>query len=276
MVAFVGKEGGNSSSSGRSVVVSKLRERKEIGPVVLLVVAVGAEILFQSLVRAFGLTIAFGVISGGEVESDVEGFGEGTEEVGDELRSAIGGDMGRSSVLGEHVEYEEFSKLRRVDGVMSGDEEGLRGETINDDESGGEAGGGWEWFDEVHGDAIPRAFHSKDGVKELHCPEGCRELFGGKDRTEILRVDAGIAATSLFKIDVPSSSQGIRFSPKLTRTEADNKIEGRKKFRPSGLPTGEEFGGRKVFQVLVVGDDIDRSRSSFEVMSPSPKSFEDG
>ena len=155
MVAFVGKEGGNSSSSGRSVVVSKLRERKEIGPVVLLVVAVGAEILFQSLVRAFGLTIAFGVISRGEVESDVEGFGEGTEEVGDELRSAIGGDMGRSSVLGEHMEYEEFSKLRRVDGVMSGDEDGLLGETINDDENGGEAGGGWELFDEVHGDGVP-------------------------------------------------------------------------------------------------------------------------
>ena len=162
MVAFVGKEGGNSSSSGRSIVVSKLRERKEIGPVVLLVVAVGAEILFQSLVRAFGLTIAFGVISGGEVESDVEGFGKGMEEVGDELRSAIGGDMGRSSVLGEHMEYEEFSKLRRVDGVMSGDEDGLLGETINDDENGGEAGGGWELFDEVHGDGVPRLIRDRE------------------------------------------------------------------------------------------------------------------
>ena len=98
----------------------------------------------------------------------------------------------------------------------------------------------------------------------------------GEDGLEVVRIYAGVATTSLFRIDVPSSSQGIRFSPKLTRTEADNEIEGRKKFRPSGLPSGEEFGGRKIFQVLVVGDDIDRSRSSFEVMSPRPKSFEDG
>ena len=103
MVAFVGKEGGNSSSSGRSVVVSKLRERKEIRPVVLLVVAVGAEILFQSLVRAFGLTIAFGVISGGEDEAHVQDFSERVEEVGDKLGDLVGG---WNSMLGEDVEEE--------------------------------------------------------------------------------------------------------------------------------------------------------------------------
>lgn len=70
--------------------------------------------------------------------------------------------MGRSSVLGEHMEYEEFSKLRRVDGVMSGDEDGLLGETINDDENGGEAGGGWELFDEVHGDGVPRLIRDRE------------------------------------------------------------------------------------------------------------------
>ena len=37
-----------------------------------------------------------------------------------------------------------------------------------------------------------------------------------------------------------------------------------------------EFGSGKVFEILVVYDDIDRGWSSFEVMAPGFKSFEDG
>ena len=402
MVAFVGKEGGNSSSSGRSIVVSKLREQKEIGPVVLLVVAVGAEILFQSLVRAFGLTIAFGVISRGEVESDVEGFGEGTEEVGDELRSAIGGDMGRSSVLGEHMEYEEFSKLRRVDGVMSGDEDGLLGETINDDKNGGEAGGGWELFDEVHGDGVPwligdrellessvgamtRGFRmvtsstgfdivlhegvnsgpsvlaadkfqslvdakvtrervvmliaedsepevsivrnvdaivkpeetrvidgpagikrgfghlgrghrvrgksredvgmeggnvksvdaTEDRFNERGCAERSGELFGGEDGLIVLGVNGGVATTSLFKVDVPTSSQGVRLSTEFSGAEADDEVELGEVFGPASLPASEEFGGGEVGEVLVIRDNIDWRGGALKEVAPGFESFED-
>ena len=47
VVTLVGEEGGDTSGFGGSVVVGELGEGKEIVPVVLLVVAVGSEILFQ-------------------------------------------------------------------------------------------------------------------------------------------------------------------------------------------------------------------------------------
>ena len=45
MVAFVGEEWRNACGSTGSVVVSELRERKELRPIVLLVVAINVEIL---------------------------------------------------------------------------------------------------------------------------------------------------------------------------------------------------------------------------------------
>ena len=104
MVTLIGEEGRNSGGSAWSVVVGKLREREEARPVVLLIVAVDPEVLLKGLINTLGLSIAFRVVSGGEVESHVQGFSEGTEEVRDELRSAVRGDMTGNSVLGEDVE----------------------------------------------------------------------------------------------------------------------------------------------------------------------------
>ena len=72
MVAFVGKEGRNSSRGVRSIVIGKLRDWKKVGPVVLLVVAIDLEVLFKGLIRAFGLSVTFRVVPGGEVELHVE------------------------------------------------------------------------------------------------------------------------------------------------------------------------------------------------------------
>ena len=59
MIAFVGEEQRNSGGGTRSIVVSELSKRKKDEPIVLLIVAVYAEILFQRLVSTFGLTITF-------------------------------------------------------------------------------------------------------------------------------------------------------------------------------------------------------------------------
>ena len=91
-----------------------------------------------------------------------------------------------------------------------------------------------------------------------------------------MRINFTVGTIPLFWIDIPLSSQGIRLGSEFPRTETNDEVEGRKEFGPSGLSTGEEFGGREIFQVLVVSDDVDRTRSSFEVVSPSPKCFEDG
>ena len=81
VISLVGKEQRYSCSSTWSIVVSELRERKKFLPIVLLVIAVNSEVLFQCLVGAFGLSVAFRVISGGEVKSHVESFSERSEEV---------------------------------------------------------------------------------------------------------------------------------------------------------------------------------------------------
>ena len=61
--SLVRKERGHTSSLARCVVVGELSQRKQLGPVVLLVVAVGVEVLFEGLIDPLGLTIPFRMIS---------------------------------------------------------------------------------------------------------------------------------------------------------------------------------------------------------------------
>ena len=65
------------------------------------------------------------MISGGEVESHSECFSKGVEEVRDEFRTSVGGDVGWDSMLGEHVRNEELCKLRGSDGVIGRNEYSL-------------------------------------------------------------------------------------------------------------------------------------------------------
>ena len=46
-----------------------------------------------------------------------------------------------------------------------------------------------------------------------------------KDGFEVVRIDCGVASISLFRIDVPLSSESIQFGAKITRTEPDDKVE---------------------------------------------------
>jgi len=71
VVALVGEEGRNASRSTGRVVVSELGKWQEFGPVVLLVIAVDSEVLFQSLVRSFSLAVPFRMITRGEVQLHV-------------------------------------------------------------------------------------------------------------------------------------------------------------------------------------------------------------
>ena len=82
-------------------------------------------------------------------------FSEGAEEVGDEFRTSVGGDMGWDSVLGEHVHNEELGELRGSDGVVSQNEYSLLQQVVHNDENGGKSIGGGELLDEVHGDRVP-------------------------------------------------------------------------------------------------------------------------
>ena len=63
----------NSGSRARSVVVSKLCEREQREPFVLLIVAVDPDVLFQGLVSALGLTVTFRMVPQGKVQLHVQG-----------------------------------------------------------------------------------------------------------------------------------------------------------------------------------------------------------
>ena len=75
------------------------------------------------------------MMSGGKVQSDVEGLTEGVEEMRDELRTSVGGNVGGNSMLREYMAKERFCELWGCNRVVSRDEDALFGQTINDNEN---------------------------------------------------------------------------------------------------------------------------------------------
>ena len=96
-----------------------------------------------------------------------------------------------------------------------------------------------------------------------------------KHWTEVARINGGIVTISPFRVDIPSSSQRVRFGGQSPRMEMDNKIELGKVFRPTGLSSGKDLGCGEVLKVLMIHDHIDRSTRTFEVVSPDMESIED-
>ena len=88
-------------------------------------------------------------------------FSERAEEVGDEFRTSVGGDMGWDSVLGEHMCNKELGELRGSDGVMSRNEYSLLQQVVHNNEDGGKSIGG-KLLDEVHGNRVPWASRDRE------------------------------------------------------------------------------------------------------------------
>ena len=63
VVSFVHEERRDTCGSVQCIVVGEFGEGKQLGPVVLLVVAVDLKVLFKGLVDTFDLSITFRVIS---------------------------------------------------------------------------------------------------------------------------------------------------------------------------------------------------------------------
>src|ERR1700731_2540145 len=81
----------------------------------------------------------------------------------------------------------------------------------------------------------------------------------------------GIVAIPLFGIDVPTSSQHIGFHSELAGAESDHEIELGQELRPPGLTPGEQADCGEVLEVLMVGNNVDRSFRTFEIVPPSSK-----
>jgi len=96
-----------------------------------------------------------------------------------------------------------------------------------------------------------------------------------EDGLEVVRVDCGVASIFPFRIDVPSSSESIRFCAKITRVEPNNKVELEKVLGPLCLPLGQHLGSRKILKVLMIYN-IDGIGRTFQIVSPNLESFKDG
>ena len=67
VVPFVGEEGGCTGRRLWGVIVRELRQGEEVGPIVLLVIDVHPEVLFEDLIGALRLAIGFRVVRRTEI-----------------------------------------------------------------------------------------------------------------------------------------------------------------------------------------------------------------
>jgi len=103
---------------------------------------------------------------------------------------------------------------------------------------------------------------------------GCK-LFLSEDGLEVVRVDCGVASIPPFRIDIPSSSESIRFCAEMTRAESDDKVELGKVLGPPCLPPGQYLGSRKILKILMIRNNIDGIGQTFQIVPPNLESFED-
>ena len=99
MVTLVCEEGGHAGGGLRGVVVSELGVWQQRRPVILLVVDIHAQVLFQDLVGALGLPVGLGVVRSTEVGLDTEEGAERRPEPRHEVLTAVRHDVGRCPVL---------------------------------------------------------------------------------------------------------------------------------------------------------------------------------
>ena len=59
------------------------------------------------------------MMSGGKVQSGVEGLTKGAEEMRDELQTYVGGNMGGNSMLREYMEEGKLCELQECNHVVS-------------------------------------------------------------------------------------------------------------------------------------------------------------
>ena len=100
-------------------------------------------------------------------------------------------------------------------------------------------------------------------------------MFLSEDGLEVVRVDCGTASIPLFRIDIPSSSEGIQFSAEITRAEPDDKVELGEVLRPLRLPLDQYLSSRKILKVFMIYNNIDGIGQTFQIVLPNFKGFKD-
>lgn len=133
MVAVVGDERCLAGRCVGGVVICEFREREQLLPIVLLVVAEYPQILLQDLVDSFRLAVTLWVEGCRQVGLDVHAGQELSPKPGGEDFVAIRHDVGRETMEATDVPEEESSDLRGCGCGFGGHEVRHLGETIHRD-----------------------------------------------------------------------------------------------------------------------------------------------
>jgi len=112
--------------------------------------------------------------------------------------------------------------------------------------------------------------------KKDHSSYGGCKLFLSENGFEVVKVDCGVASIPPFRIDIPSSSESIRFCAEMTRMEPDDKVELGKVLGPPRLPPSQYLGSRKILKVLMIHNNVDGIGQTFQIVLPNLESFKDG
>ena len=64
-------------------------------------------------------------------------------------------------------------------------------------------------------------------------------MFLREYRSEVSWIYAGVIASPLFRIDIPSSSKSVRFGTEVSGEESDYEVKLAEEFGPSDLSVGE-------------------------------------
>ena len=132
-----------------------LGEWKPLVPSGLAVVNEDTKVLFEPLIRAFGLAVSLGVIGGAYVLFDIEDAAKFLREMGCEAGIAVCDDLAGSAIM-----WKDMLDVKVSDGgsggrFMAGDENGsFRAIVVRDGEDAVESIGEQEFNDEVHGDGL--------------------------------------------------------------------------------------------------------------------------
>jgi len=89
------------------------------------------------------------------------------------------------------------------------------------------------------------------------------KLFLSENRFEVVRVNYSIASISLFRIDIPLSSESIWFGAKITRVEPDDKVELGEVLGPSHLPLGQHLGSKEILKILMIHNNVNGISQTF-------------
>jgi hypothetical protein len=90
----------------------------------LVVVDEDAEVLFKPLIRAFGLAVSLGVISGAYVLFDIEDAAQFLREVGSEAGISVCDNFAGSAVMWKNILDVKFGNGGGGGRFMAGDENG--------------------------------------------------------------------------------------------------------------------------------------------------------